>query len=76
MHNNDDNQLITERRDKLTALRALARSKGTAAFPNDFKPKQHAADLHQRHGATENEALEPQAIPVAVAGRGTALLTA
>jgi lysyl-tRNA synthetase, class II len=65
----DENQLITERREKLTALRDLAKSKGAAAFPNDFKPKHHAADLHQRHGATENEVLEPQAIKVAVAGR-------
>jgi lysyl-tRNA synthetase, class II len=65
----DDNQLITERREKLTALRAFAKSKGTAAFPNDFKPKHHAADLHLRYGETENEVLEPQAIKVAVAGR-------
>jgi lysyl-tRNA synthetase, class II len=69
MDQNDDNQLITERREKLAALRTLAKSRGTAAFPNDFKPKHHAADLHQRHGATENDALEPQAIKVAVAGR-------
>ncbi len=65
----DDNHLITERREKLTALRALAKSKGEAAFPNDFKPKDHAADLHQRHGAADNEALESQAISVSVAGR-------
>ena len=69
MDNNDDNQLITERREKLTALRALAKSKGMAAFPNDFKPKHHAADLHLRHGETENAVLEPQAVKVAVAGR-------
>jgi lysyl-tRNA synthetase, class II len=69
MDNNDDNQLITERREKLTALRALAKSKGAAAFPNDFKPRHHAADLHLRHGETENAVLEPQAIKVAVAGR-------
>jgi hypothetical protein len=68
-HNDNGNQLITERREKLTALRALAKSKGAAAFPNDFKPKHHAADLHQRYGATDNAALEPQAIHAAVAGR-------
>ena len=67
--NNDDNQLMTERRDKLTALRALVKSKGAAAFPNDFKPKHHAADLHQGYGAVENAELEPQAVHVAVAGR-------
>jgi len=64
-----DNQLITERREKLAALRAHAKSTGTAAFPNDFKPRHHAADLHQKHGATPNEELEPKAIRVAVAGR-------
>jgi lysyl-tRNA synthetase, class II len=65
----NDNQLITERREKLAALRERARSRGEAAFPNDFKPHQHAADLHHQHGQTPNEALEPQAIKVAVAGR-------
>ncbi len=64
-----ENQLITERRDKLTALRAHAKSTGAAAFPNDFKPRHHAADLHQKHGATPNEELEAQSITVAVAGR-------
>jgi lysyl-tRNA synthetase, class II len=65
----DDNQLITERREKLTALRERAKATGQAAFPNDFKPKHHAADLHQRHDATQAEALEAQAIAVTVAGR-------
>ncbi len=60
----DENKLIAERRDKL----ALIRKQGIA-FPNDFKPTHHAADLHLRHGNTPNEELEPQAIRVAVAGR-------
>ncbi|HZF79313.1 MAG TPA: lysine--tRNA ligase [Rubrivivax sp.] len=60
----DDNQLITERREKLQALRARG-----VAFPNDFKPRHHAAELHQRHGQLSNEELEPQAIVVSVAGR-------
>jgi len=64
-----DNQLITERREKLAALREQAKSRGVATFPNDFKPRHHAADLHHKHGQTANEALEPQAIKVAVAGR-------
>ena len=64
-----DNQLITERREKLAALRAHAKSTGTAAFPNDFKPRHHAVDLHHKHGATPNEELEPKAIAVSVAGR-------
>ncbi|CAD5372642.1 lysine tRNA synthetase, inducible [Rubrivivax sp. A210] len=65
----DENQLITERREKLQALRADAEAKGIAAFPNDFKPRHHAADLHHQHGQVPNEELEPQALPVAVAGR-------
>ena len=65
----DDNQLITERREKLQAIRAQAAQNGSAAFPNDFKPKHHAADLHQKYGQVENVELEPQAIAVSVAGR-------
>ena len=60
----DDNQLIAERREKLQALRAAG-----VAFPNDFKPKHHAADLHHKHGQVPNEELEPQAVKVSVAGR-------
>ncbi|MCW5611173.1 MAG: lysine--tRNA ligase [Rubrivivax sp.] len=64
----DDNPLIAERREKLRAIRARAATHGPA-FPNDFKPTHHAAELHQRHGAVPNEELEPQAVQVAVAGR-------
>ncbi len=58
------NQLMAERREKLQALRAAG-----VAFPNDFKPTHHAAELHLRHGQVPNEELEPQSIQVAVAGR-------
>jgi lysyl-tRNA synthetase class 2 len=64
-----DNQLITERREKLSSLRERSKATGAAPFPNDFKPRHHAADLHLKHGATPNEELEPQQIKVAVAGR-------
>ena len=60
----DENQLIAERREKLQAIRAQG-----VAFPNDFKPTHHAADLHQRYGQVPNEELEPQGVKVAVAGR-------
>jgi lysyl-tRNA synthetase class 2 len=60
----DINRLIAERRDKLAALR-----RGGVAFPNDFKPRQHAADLHQRHGQASNDELEARPVPVSVAGR-------
>ncbi len=59
-----ENQLITERREKLQALRAQG-----VAFPNDFKPQHHAAELHHRYGQIDNAELEPQAVPVTVAGR-------
>ncbi|MBL8289491.1 MAG: lysine--tRNA ligase, partial [Rubrivivax sp.] len=60
----DDNQLIAERREKLAALRRAG-----VAFPNDFKPRHHAADLHHRHGQVPNEELEPQGVAVSVGGR-------
>ena len=65
----DENQLIAERREKLKAVREQARLNGTAAFPNDFKPRHHAAELHQKYGHLENTELEPQAVAVTVAGR-------
>ena len=60
----DDNKLITERREKLAAIRRQG-----IAFPNDFKPKNHALELLRLHGAEDNEALEAKALKVTVAGR-------
>src|SRR5882762_8055181 len=60
----DDNQLIAERREKLAAIR-----KQGVAFPNDFKPKNHAADLALKYGPLENVDLEPLSVKVSVAGR-------
>jgi lysyl-tRNA synthetase, class II len=60
----DENALIAERRDKLTAIRARG-----VAFPNDFKPKHRAAELARKYGYLDNDALEPQAVAVSVAGR-------
>jgi len=60
----DENQLITERREKLAAIRQQG-----IAFPNDFKPKDRAAELLRQHDAKTNEELEPLAIHVTVAGR-------
>jgi lysyl-tRNA synthetase class II len=64
MTTDDDNSLIAERRAKLAALRAQG-----VAFPNDFRPQHHAADLRQAHEGEANEVLEPKAIHVVVAGR-------
>jgi lysyl-tRNA synthetase class 2 len=60
----DENQIIAERRSKLTALRQQGH-----AYPNDFRRDALAADLHARHGEQANEVLEPQGIAVRVAGR-------
>ncbi len=60
----DTNQIIEERRAKLTALREQGN-----AFPNDFQRKDLAGDLQLAHGWKNNEELEPAAAAVAVAGR-------
>jgi lysyl-tRNA synthetase class 2 len=64
----DDNSLIAERRAKLAAIRASAATHGVA-FPNDFRPQHHAADLHHAHDGEANEVLEPKGIHVVIAGR-------
>jgi lysyl-tRNA synthetase class 2 len=60
----DNNQLIAERREKLAAIRAQG-----VAFPNDFKPKDHAHALLQKHGHLSNEELEPLNVAVSLGGR-------
>lgn len=65
----DDNQLIAERREKLRALREVQANGGGVAFPNNFKPANKAAQLHQDHGETANETLEATPVTVSVAGR-------
>jgi lysyl-tRNA synthetase, class II len=62
--NEDENQIIAERRSKLAALRAQG-----PAFPNDFARTHLAAALHAAHGAATREALEQEGLEVAVAGR-------
>ncbi|MBY4599262.1 lysine--tRNA ligase [Ottowia caeni] len=49
----DENKLIAERREKLRALREAQAQGGPVPFPNDYKPKNRAAELHAAHGATE-----------------------
>ena len=65
----DDNALIAERREKLAAIRAKAKAHGTVPFPNDFKPKDQAAELQRRHGEQSSEALESAHVAASVAGR-------
>ncbi len=63
----DENQIIAERRAKLAKLRET--SKGGIAFPNDFRPRDVAAVLHETFDAKTKEELEPTAVNVCVAGR-------
>ncbi|AUV49863.1 lysine--tRNA ligase [Bordetella bronchiseptica] len=60
----DENRLIAERRAKLARLRETG-----VAFPNDFVPDAHAADLHARYDGLDQEALTAAAVTVKVAGR-------
>lgn len=65
----DDNQLITERREKLKALRAAQQAGQGVAFPNDIKPQHRAEELFAEYASMSNELLEPMKIKVSVAGR-------
>ncbi|MFS2032827.1 lysine--tRNA ligase [Polaromonas sp. CT11-55] len=65
----DENQLIIERREKLKALRKNQADGKGVAFPNDFKPTDHAAKLHAAHDDKDGEALAAEAIPAKIAGR-------
>ncbi len=60
----EENKLVEERREKLKALRARG-----IAFPNDFRRKDLARDLFERHGEKSKEDLEKAKIPAVVAGR-------
>ncbi len=63
-HPQDENQIITERRNKLAAIR-----KAGIAFPNDFDRTHLAGDLHANFGQLTTEELEVQQVKVAVGGR-------
>ena len=60
----DENQIIALRREKLNAIRQQG-----IAFPNHFQRDSLAGDLHTQYDALSKEALDPQAIPVKIAGR-------
>jgi lysyl-tRNA synthetase class 2 len=65
----DDNQLILERREKLKALRQAQADGHGPAFPNDFKPSDHAASLFAVHDEQSTEELAAQGTTAKVAGR-------
>ena len=60
----DENKLIAERRQKLTALREEG-----IAFPNDFRRNVMAGELHAEYGEKTKEELEANPVRVRVAGR-------
>ncbi len=60
----DENRLITERRDKLDALREAGQ-----AFPNDFRKDTTSGELHARFGDNDAEELAQLDQQFAVAGR-------
>src|SRR6478672_8953922 len=60
----DENQIIAERRAKLARLREAGQ-----AFPNDFRRKDLAADLHRSYDEKSKEELEAQKPSATVAGR-------
>lgn len=61
----EENRLITERRQKLQAIRD---EKGIA-FPNDFRRSHMAVELHEKYDEVVKEELDPQNIEVSVVGR-------
>ena len=60
----DENQIMAERREKLQTLRQHG-----VAYPNDFQPTHHAADLHERYVDADQPTLEAKQIQIAIAGR-------
>ena len=60
----DENQIIAERRAKLAKLREHGQ-----AFPNDFRRKDLAAELHRFHDGKDKAGLESEKPHAVVAGR-------
>lgn len=60
----EENQIITERRAKLKAIREQG-----IAFPNDFARNHFAGKLHEAFGELSTEELEAKQMTVQVAGR-------
>lgn len=60
----DENEIIAQRRAKLSAIR-----KAGQAFPNDFRPDSKADALHAEYGEKSKEELAAAGLTVSVAGR-------
>jgi lysyl-tRNA synthetase class 2 len=62
--NQDENKLIAQRREKLTAIRAKR-----VAFPNDFVKEDTSSDLIKNHEAKTKKELDELAVTAVIAGR-------
>ena len=62
--NQDENKLIAQRREKLTAIRAKR-----VAFPNGFIKEDTSSDLIEKHEAKTKEELDELAVTAVIAGR-------
>ncbi|MGA1040688.1 MAG: lysine--tRNA ligase, partial [Burkholderiaceae bacterium] len=58
----DESQILSERRQKLRALRAS----GQPAYPNDVRPSHRAEPLHERYASHSRETLESEHVAVAL----------
>ncbi|MBE9568496.1 MAG: lysine--tRNA ligase [Proteobacteria bacterium] len=65
----DENKLIAQRREKLSALRATANENGKNVFPNSFRRDALAGDLLSHYQDKTKEELDELNIRVSVAGR-------
>lgn len=63
-HQQDENHIIAERRQKLTHIREQR-----VAYSNHFKPENRASDIHDKHGSLSHDELATANIIVKVAGR-------
>ncbi|MDA0279276.1 MAG: lysine--tRNA ligase [Proteobacteria bacterium] len=62
--NHDENKLIAQRREKLTAIRAKR-----VAFPNSFIKEDTSSDLIEKYDSKTKEELETLAVTAVIAGR-------
>jgi len=65
----DENKLIAQRREKLSALRETSKQQGGSAFPNSFRRDALAGDLLEHYDSKTKGELEELNVRVAVAGR-------
>jgi lysyl-tRNA synthetase class 2 len=60
----EENKIVAERREKLKHLRAAG-----AAYPNDFRRRDFAVELHKRYASRSKEELEKDKVSASIAGR-------